>query len=101
MPRLPALARRRRADLRERGTIPQATMHMVFKGPAGTGKTSVARIAARLFHALGLLPTDKVVEIPLGEVMHAGETGARTRLTLVPLCEDGCRVVVEHGEAPA
>lgn len=31
----------------------------------------------------------------------AGETGARTRLTLVPLCEDGCRVVVEHGEAPA
>ena len=79
---LPALARRRRADLRERGTIPQATMHMVFKGPAGTGKTSVARIAARLFHALGLLPTDKVVEIPLGEVMHAGETGARMQARL-------------------
>ena len=76
---LPALARRRRADLRERGTIPQATMHMVFKGAAGTGKTSVARIVARLFHALGLLPTDKVVEIPLGEVIaeHVGGTGAR------------------------
>ena len=31
----------------------------------------------------------------------AGKIGARTRLTLAPLREDGCHVVVEHGEAPA
>ena len=31
----------------------------------------------------------------------AGKIGARTRLTLVPLLEDGCHVVVERGDAPA
>ena len=60
---LPDIARRRRIELRERGKLPETTMHMVFKGSAGTGKTSVARIVAQLFHALGILPKDEIVEI--------------------------------------
>lgn len=73
---LPDIARRRRIELRERGRLPEATMHMVFKGSAGTGKTSVARIVARLFHALGILPTDTVIEILPTELVskHANET---------------------------
>ena len=41
---LPDIARRRRIELRERGKLPETTMHMVFKGSAGTGKTSVAEV---------------------------------------------------------
>ncbi len=36
--------------------------HFVFSGPSGTGKTTVARILGRVFHALGLLGGDHLVE---------------------------------------
>ncbi|MFR9674168.1 AAA family ATPase [Streptomyces sp. TR02-1] len=36
--------------------------HFVFSGPSGTGKTTVARILGRAFHALGLLGGDHLVE---------------------------------------
>lgn len=81
---LPDIARQRRIDLRELGRLPEATMHMVFKGSAGTGKTSVARIVARLFHALGILPKDEVIEIlPTALISkHANETAERMRVSL-------------------
>ncbi|MDT0309432.1 AAA family ATPase [Streptomyces sp. DSM 44917] len=36
--------------------------HFVFSGPSGTGKTTVARLLGRVFHALGVLAHDRLVE---------------------------------------
>lgn len=86
--KLPDIARQRRTELRERGKLPETTMHMVFKGSAGTGKTSVARIVAQLFHALRILPTDAVTEILPIELVskHANETAERMQNSLMKGC---------------
>lgn len=48
----------------ERGLLdPKNTsQHIVITGNPGTGKTTVAKLLGSIFHAIGLLPTDKVIE---------------------------------------
>ena len=48
----------------ERGLLdPKKTpQHIVITGNPGTGKTTVAQLLGSIFHAIGLLPTDRVVE---------------------------------------
>jgi tetratricopeptide (TPR) repeat protein len=55
------------------------TQHVVFFGNPGTGKTSVARIIARIYHALGLLETAKLVEASRGELVagYVGQTAPK------------------------
>ncbi len=45
-------------------TDPENTRyHMIFTGNPGTGKTTVARMAADLFHRMGILKTNKLVSV--------------------------------------
>lgn len=60
--RLVAQLRVREARKAANLPVPEGSYHMSFMGPPGTGKTTVARLLGRIFHALGILPTDKLIE---------------------------------------
>jgi SpoVK/Ycf46/Vps4 family AAA+-type ATPase len=54
--------------------------HFVFLGPPGTGKTSVARIIAKLYYACGLLDSPTVVEAQRADLVgeYLGATAIKT-----------------------
>ncbi|MEW2168178.1 right-handed parallel beta-helix repeat-containing protein [Streptomyces sp. NPDC007084] len=60
---------------------PRIGQHLVFAGPPGTGKTTVARLYARLLHALDVLPTDKLVEVARADLVgrFIGHTAQNTK----------------------
>ena len=43
--------------------VAQASKHMIFAGPPGTGKTTIARVVANILAGLGVIAEPKLVEI--------------------------------------
>ena len=60
--------------------IPNQNMHMIFTGNPGTGKTTVARVMAKLLFDMGFIHENKLVEVERKDLVaeYIGQTAPKT-----------------------
>ena len=61
---------------RRMGNSSEQTLHLVFSGRPGTGKTTVAKKMGRIYHAMGYLPTPRCIDASPKDIIgrHVGDT---------------------------
>ena len=64
--------------------VAQASKHMIFTGPPGTGKTTIARVVANILAGLGVIAEPKLVETSRKDFVaeYEGQSAVKTARTI-------------------